>query len=72
MPWPEVRVCDPNTDKTFFRKLRRGSDEFGHVCELTFCCYHRYRFLKRDRTRCWFIDAMQSARSDDLISGLGF
>ena len=58
-----MRIRDPSTDKTFFRKIRRVSSESGHAYELTFSCYHRYRFLEKDRTRCWFVDAMQEARS---------
>ncbi len=30
--------------------------------ELTFTCYHRYRFLEADRTRLWLVDAIQAAR----------
>jgi len=58
-----MRIRDPNTGKTFFRKMRRATDEAGHAYELTFSCYHRYRFLERDRARQWFVDAMQEARS---------
>lgn len=54
---------DSKTGKTFDRKLRRCSDEPGRAYELTFSCYHRHRFLEKDRTRHWFIDALAEARS---------
>ena len=58
-----MRYRDPKTGKTFVRKLRRCSDEPGHVDELTFSCDHRHHFLEQDRTRHWFIDALAEARS---------
>ena len=57
-----MRIRDPNTGKSFVQKRRRRSDEAGQARELTFSCYHRYPFLSRDRTRRWFLEALQEAR----------
>ena len=57
-----MRVVDPKTGKSFFRKRRRRFDEPGHARELTFSCYHGYQFLSRDRTRLWFLEELESAR----------
>ncbi|TWT44840.1 Transposase IS200 like protein [Phycisphaerae bacterium RAS1] len=43
-------------------KTRRTWNEPGHAHELTFCCYRRYPFLRADRTRQWFLNALQMAR----------
>jgi putative transposase len=57
-----MRVYNPTTGKPFYQKRRRRFDEPGHAHELTFCCYRRFAFLKADRTRVWFADALQAAR----------
>ena len=57
-----MRITDPKTGKSCVRKRRRRYDEPGHARELTFSCYRRYRFLSRDRTRLWFIEALEAAR----------
>jgi putative transposase len=44
------------------RHLRRSIDLPGHAHELTFCTYQGYKLLSKDRTRVWFIDALQRAR----------
>ena len=45
------------------RWMRRpSSDEPGHAHELTFSCFHRYAFLKADRTCQWLADAIDDAR----------
>jgi putative transposase len=53
-------MLDPNSGQ--FRKLRRAFNEQGHAHELTFSCYKRLPLLSRDRTRRWFIEAMDAAR----------
>ena len=49
-------------EKGRFTKLRRASNDPGHAHELTFSCYHRMPLLSRDRTRRWFIEALDAAR----------
>ncbi|MEK6643299.1 MAG: transposase [Planctomycetota bacterium] len=44
-------------------KLRRAFNDTGHAHELTFCCYQRLPLLSKDRTREWFIEALEFARS---------
>jgi putative transposase len=44
------------------RKRVRSYNEPGHAHELTFSCFRRLPLLNRDRTRCWFLEALQSAR----------
>jgi putative transposase len=58
-----VQVFDPKTGKPYFTKRRRRHEEDGHARELTFSCYRGYQFLSRDRTRKWFIDALETART---------
>ena len=43
---------------------RRNYNEPGHAHELTFSCYHRFPFLKADRTCRWLADAIEDARSE--------
>ncbi len=50
-----------NADGTV-RKLRRAFNLAGHAHELTFSCHRRLPLLSRDRTRQWFLDALDSAR----------
>jgi putative transposase len=58
-----LRVEDHDTGGSFSRKRRRRHDEPGQARELTFSCYRRYPFLGRDRTRRWFLEALETARS---------
>ena len=44
------------------RHLRVPLDLPGHAHELTFSCYRRLRLLSKDRSRQWFIDALELAR----------
>ena len=41
---------------------RRNYNEPGHAHELTFSCYHRFPFLRSDRTCNWLADAINDAR----------
>jgi putative transposase len=59
-----MRVIDPITGKSYFRKRRVRCDEPGQARELTFSCYRRYQFLGRDRTCEWFVEALEEARRD--------
>jgi REP element-mobilizing transposase RayT len=44
------------------RKLVRSYNEPGHAHALTFSCFRRLPLLSKDRSRSWFIEAMESAR----------
>ena len=59
-----MRVFNPKTGKSFFRKTRRRFDEVGQARELIFSCYRRYPVLNRDRTRRWFLEELEAARKD--------
>jgi putative transposase len=41
---------------------RRSFDEPGHVHELTFSCYNKYRFLRSERTCGWLARSIDEAR----------
>ncbi|MGO9596675.1 MAG: transposase [Isosphaeraceae bacterium] len=43
---------------------RRAYNEPGHAHELTFACYHRYRFFSAERTCQWFCESVEEARRD--------
>ena len=45
-----------------YRHLRRNLDLPGHAHELTFCNFHGYKLLSKDRTRQWLINALKRAR----------
>ena len=57
-----MRITDSETGRTHFRKLRKRYDEPGQPRELTFSCYQQFKFLDRDRTRLWFVEALQEKR----------
>jgi putative transposase len=44
------------------RKTVKSYEEPGHAHELTFSCFRRMPLLNRDRTRQWFIDALDATR----------
>jgi putative transposase len=44
------------------RKQVRSYNEPGHAHELTFSCFRRLPLFSKDRSRRWFIEAMESAR----------
>ncbi|MCK6485227.1 MAG: transposase [Phycisphaerae bacterium] len=44
------------------RKYRRSFNDRGHAHELTFSCYRGLPLLGKDRSRRWFVDALQAAR----------
>ncbi len=62
-----MRIFDVETGKWVFRKERKRYDEIGQARELTFSCYHGYRFFERERTRRWFLEALQAARTKHLV-----
>ena len=49
---------------TSHRKRVRSYNIPGHAHELTFSCFRRLPLLSRDRTRRWFVDAMENARRE--------
>jgi putative transposase len=57
-----MRIVDPLTGKSYLEKRRRRFNGPGQPRELTFSCFHRYPFLARDRTRQWFLEALEHAR----------
>jgi len=57
-----MRVIDPVTGREYFSKRRRRFDEERMPRELTFSCYKRFPLLNRDRSRRWFIDALNETR----------
>src|SRR5258707_10868343 len=57
-----MQFRDPKTGKSFIHKVRRSINSEGHAFELTFSCYHQFQFLNKDRTRSWFIEALENAR----------
>jgi REP element-mobilizing transposase RayT len=59
-----MKMIDPVTGRTYYRKRRRRYNEAGEPRELTFCCFHGHAFLSRDRTREWFCDALEAARRE--------
>jgi putative transposase len=58
-----MRIDDPKSGRPYFSKRRRRFDEDRQPRELTFSCYRGYPFLSRDRTREWFREALEAARS---------
>ena len=57
-----MKVHDHASDKSWFSKRRKRYDHDRAPRELTFLCYQRFPFVKRDRTREWFVAALQKAR----------
>ena len=45
-----------------YRKQVRSHSTPGHAHELTFSCFHKLPLLNRDRTRRWFLEALDAAR----------
>src|SRR5271167_3664250 len=58
-----MRITNPQTGKSYVEKRRRRYAEPGQPRELTFCCYRRYPFLGKERTREWFREALEEART---------
>jgi putative transposase len=58
-----MRIVDPSTGKVYVEKRRKRDNKPGEARELTFCCYSGYAFLSRERTREWFREALEDART---------
>ena len=41
---------------------RQNYNDSGHAHELTFCCYHGFKFLQGERTCRWLADSIEEAR----------
>jgi putative transposase len=59
-----MRVVDPISGRIYFSKRRRRFDGDMAPRELTFSWYQGFQFLARDRTRVWFIEALEKARQE--------
>jgi putative transposase len=57
-----MRIHDANTGSTYVSKRRRRFENEHTPRELTFSCYKGFAFLNSDRTRNWFVEAIQTAR----------
>lgn len=55
-------ITDRKTGQQFAKKSRRRFDNENTPHELTFSCYHGYKFLARDRARRWFVESLEDAR----------
>jgi putative transposase len=58
-----MRIIDPETGRPYLEKRRQRYNLPGQPRELTFSCYRQYPFLSRERTREWFREALEAARS---------
>lgn len=57
-----TRIHDPQTGKSYFSKKRRRCEDDLSPRSITFTCYHRYKFLLKDRSRIWLVDAIEEGR----------
>lgn len=55
-------IEDPLTGEVRLRKRRRRFDQDRMPRELTFSCYHRFKFVERDQCRVWFREAIEITR----------
>ena len=62
-----MRIHDESSGKSYFSKSRRRFEGERMPHALTFSCYHRFKFLDRDRTRQWFVDAGRVARPNEAL-----
>jgi hypothetical protein len=56
--------CTPNLGRMPRRKIRhrKNFNDPGDAHELTWSCYHRYQFLRAERTCEWLKEATDEAR----------
>jgi putative transposase len=50
------------------RRRRVNINEPGHAHELTFSCYHGFKFLRAERTCLWLADSIEKARKEFSFS----
>jgi putative transposase len=58
-----MRIVDGQTGNSSVEKRRVRYNEPGQPRELTFSCYRHHAFLGRNRTRAWFCEALDEART---------
>jgi putative transposase len=58
-----MQFIDPVDGQPYFGKRRHRYNDDRHPRELTFSCYRGFRFLERERTRTWFLEALAAART---------
>jgi len=58
-----MRLTDRTTGNGYFRKKRRRFDGDLAPRELTFSCFRGFPFLAKNRTRTWFVEALEEYRS---------
>jgi putative transposase len=86
-PWDKIRLREgresmaPNMTRFAeewcsmnppYRKLVRSYNEPGHAHELTFSCFRRLPLFSRDRTRQWFLEALESTRQRRNLTLLAY
>jgi putative transposase len=62
-----MRVSDLKTGREYFSKRRRRFETENTPRELTFSCFHGYKFLAKQRTRTWFVEALRDAISKSHV-----
>ncbi len=62
-----MRITDPDSGKSFFSKRRRRFDGMRTARSLTFSCYKRFPLLAKERSRTWFVEALQKARTKYVV-----
>ena len=60
-------MTDKAEDLQKRRKKVRRFDEAGHAHFLTFSCYRRMPLLSKDRSRLWFLEALEAARKKHVF-----
>ena len=58
-----MEIHDGSTGRTYFSKRLHRFDEDKLPRELTFSCFRRFPFLSKDRTREWFVEALENQRA---------
>ena len=58
-----MHIHSADSGKPYFSKRRRRFDDVRTARFLTFSCFNGFPFLSKDRTREWFVEAIQEARS---------
>jgi putative transposase len=59
-----VLIHDPITGRSYFSKRRHRFDDERMPRELTFSCFKRMPLLNPERTRRWFVQALQEMRQE--------
>lgn len=59
---PAMRTANALVLMSSKRQHRRNYNDPGHAHELTFSCYHGFKFLAAERTCVWLSEAIEEAR----------